>query len=72
MKRLIRPDGVLPIASALLLYTAIPKLAGVGKAASVGHDYSLKLFYIRQDLNYHTFLFKIFADVYRKLFYTKI
>jgi hypothetical protein len=26
---------VLPIASALLLYTAIPKFAGVGKAASV-------------------------------------
>ncbi len=30
IKRLIRTKGVLPIASALLEYTAIPKLLGVG------------------------------------------
>src|SRR5690606_25582999 len=41
--RLIRTSGVFPIASALLLYTAIPKLFGVGKAESVLMMISLML-----------------------------
>ncbi len=70
IKRLMRTNGVLPIASALLLYTAIPKFAGVEKAASAGHDYSLSYIYI-QNLNYHTFFIKFLPMFHENCFIQK-